>query len=429
MGLKKIALFMIVSVILIFNAGAINVYVDGNELNTDVPAQAIEGRTLVPVAPIFQALGASVNWDGATQTVTGQKGNTIISLQIGSNTAYVNGEPILLDVPAQAINGRTMVPVAFIAQSLGANVAWNAEKGHVRIASKLYDVVRTIDGDTIVVDIDGKEETVRLIGVDAPESVHPTASKNTPAGKAASLFTSAHLTDTKVEIETDVQERDKYGRLLAYVYVDGKMFNEKLLKTGHASISTYPPNIKYTEEFEDIIAGRDPSIPSGEYDNGYMKAPKVVYTTTAAKNGLSQSFYYEDGTIKDFKTISSNKILILETKHGDIAIIEIPELSNLSNLKKGDSVRIGFSYLGYSEVLDCPSGSYLETLKKFETDQKPNESTQEPNGSTNQSRTVYVTRTGKRYHFNGNCNGGTYYKSTLAEAKNRGLTPCNKCAK
>ena len=150
MGLKKIALFMIVSVILIFNAGAINVYVDGNELNTDVPAQAIEGRTLVPVAPIFQALGASVNWDGATQTVTGQKGNTIISLQIGSNTAYVNGEPILLDVPAQAINGRTMVPVAFIAQSLGANVAWNAEKGHVRIASKLYDVVRTIDGDTIV---------------------------------------------------------------------------------------------------------------------------------------------------------------------------------------------------------------------------------------------------------------------------------------
>ena len=57
------------------------------------------------------------------------------------------------------------------------------------------------------------------------------------------------LEGKEVEIELDVEERDRYGRMLAYVYLDGEMFNKALLREGHAMVSTYPPNVKYVEEF------------------------------------------------------------------------------------------------------------------------------------------------------------------------------------
>lgn len=115
-----------------------------------------------------------------------------------------------------------------------------------------YKVVRVVDGDTLIVQIDDKEERVRLIGVDTPESVHPDASKNVEAGKVASEFTKSRLEGEYIELEFDVQERDKYGRLLAYVWHNGEMFNKVLLREGYAQVATFPPNVKYVEEFTQL---------------------------------------------------------------------------------------------------------------------------------------------------------------------------------
>lgn len=93
-----------------------------------------------------------------------------------------------------------------------------------------YQVVRIVDGDTIVVKIGGNDEKVRLIGIDTPESVHPDGSRNVEYGEIASNFTRTHLEGKEVSLEFDVQERDRYGRILAYVYLDGKMFNKTLLE-------------------------------------------------------------------------------------------------------------------------------------------------------------------------------------------------------
>ena len=112
-----------------------------------------------------------------------------------------------------------------------------------------YQVLKVVDGDTIVLDIGGTEERVRLIGIDTPESVHPDKERNVPYGKIASEYTKSMLEGKEVEIELDVEERDRYGRMLAYVYLDGEMFNKALLREGHAMVSTYPPNVKYVEEF------------------------------------------------------------------------------------------------------------------------------------------------------------------------------------
>ncbi|NLK43715.1 MAG: hypothetical protein GX300_04905, partial [Tissierellia bacterium] len=87
-----------------------------------------------------------------------------------------------------------------------------------------YRVVRVVDGDTLIIEMEDKEERVRLIGVDTPESVHPDASKNVKAGKIASDFTKSRLEGKYIELEFDVQERDRYGRILAYVWHEGEMF-------------------------------------------------------------------------------------------------------------------------------------------------------------------------------------------------------------
>ena len=117
---------------------------------------------------------------------------------------------------------------------------------------ELYNVVRVVDGDTFIIDYKGQEERVRLIGIDTPESVHPNKEKNTNFGNEVSNYTKKMLTGKQVALEFDVEKRDKYGRLLAYVYLDGQMYNKMLLEKGYAQVSTYPPNVKYVKNFINI---------------------------------------------------------------------------------------------------------------------------------------------------------------------------------
>ncbi|WP_377914852.1 thermonuclease family protein [Bacillus songklensis] len=120
--------------------------------------------------------------------------------------------------------------------------------------SKIPAVVeRVVDGDTIKVEVNNRSETVRLLLVDTPESVHPSKPVQ-PYGKEASNFVKELLPEGKeVKLEMDVGERDKYGRLLAYVWVDGKMLNELLLEKGYARVAyVFEPNTKYVDRFRDI---------------------------------------------------------------------------------------------------------------------------------------------------------------------------------
>ncbi len=106
-------------------------------------------------------------------------------------------------------------------------------------------VVRVVDGDTLDVRIDGRTERVRLIGVDTPE-VYGQAEAY---GAEASAFTKRRLDGREVRLELDVEERDKYGRLLAYVWVGDELFNATLLREGYAQLMTVPPNVKYVDQF------------------------------------------------------------------------------------------------------------------------------------------------------------------------------------
>lgn len=99
----------------------IDVIVNGTTLS-DAYAIQQDGRTIVAIRPICDALGVSLNWDGATQTAIGQKGNNTFQLTIGNKSAKVNDTLVELDVPGKVIEGKTLVPVRFIGESLGATV-------------------------------------------------------------------------------------------------------------------------------------------------------------------------------------------------------------------------------------------------------------------------------------------------------------------
>ena len=116
-------------------------------------------------------------------------------------------------------------------------------------AQDFYLCTRVIDGDTIAVEKNGKKEKVRLIGVDTPETVHPSKPVEY-FGKEASEFTRKNVEGKRVRLEYDWQSRDKYGRLLAYVYIEenGTFLNAEIIRQGYGFAYTRYP-FKYLEDF------------------------------------------------------------------------------------------------------------------------------------------------------------------------------------
>ncbi len=113
----------------------IGILLDGTPLILEVSPILMEGRTMVPLRAIFEALGAEVSWDPTTETVIGSKRSTTIKLTLESREAYVNDRLVQLEVPATIINNRTLVPARFIAESLGAQVQWDNATQTVTILS------------------------------------------------------------------------------------------------------------------------------------------------------------------------------------------------------------------------------------------------------------------------------------------------------
>ncbi len=159
-------------------------------------------------------------------------------------------------MPRARVLSRAFIVSAIVALS---SVACGGGGGgaSARTAPGTATLARVVDGDTIRVRINGREERVRLVGIDTPESVKP----GTPVqcyALAASARTKALLPKgAAVRLVRDVEERDRYGRLLAYVYRvrDGLFVNLALVREGYAVTLTVPPNVAHTDEF--VAAARD----------------------------------------------------------------------------------------------------------------------------------------------------------------------------
>jgi len=129
------------------------VILNNQQLNFDVPPIIENGRTLVPLRAIFEAMGATVTWNDTTNTITATKGSTTVILPIGSTAPTVNGEVYKLDVPAKIIDNRTLAPLRFVGEAFGGNVGWDENNSTIYIQAPAKDgsvvVAATVGNDTV----------------------------------------------------------------------------------------------------------------------------------------------------------------------------------------------------------------------------------------------------------------------------------------
>ncbi len=149
-SLFSLIVFILISLlnpVIYANEQQIQIFMDGARLDMGDTAPFIEnGRTLVPMRLIFEALGVKVEWNGNTRTVTGSTDDSGLRLTIGSSDVIVNGLKKQLDVPAKIEGDRTYVPLRFVAESMGADVQWNASSRTVSIERRLESDIKLVKG-------------------------------------------------------------------------------------------------------------------------------------------------------------------------------------------------------------------------------------------------------------------------------------------
>lgn len=145
-------------------ASNIEVILDGETLEFSVEPQVIKGNTMVPLRAIFESLGANVNWDADTKTVTAIKDETTVKLTIGDKTAYKNDQGIELSEPGTIINGSTLVPLRFVAESFGAYVHWNGTDKVISISSDGSQV--TYQSNLVSINTAGAEQLKTILHID-----------------------------------------------------------------------------------------------------------------------------------------------------------------------------------------------------------------------------------------------------------------------
>ena len=152
--------------------------VDGAAVESDVPPVIIKERTLIPARAVFESMGAEVKWDEDARLVEITMGASDIKLTIDSNTAFVNGADVKMDVPAMIVNDRTLIPVRFVAESLSCGVNWDDQSRTVILTSpqvKEKTAVSSVevkdknDFYRIIIQGDGVFDEYKSFAYDSPE--------------------------------------------------------------------------------------------------------------------------------------------------------------------------------------------------------------------------------------------------------------------
>ncbi len=161
---KIIGIFLTIAVLtcllgtMSFANDNIIVKLDDKELVFDQNPVIVNGRTMVPLRVIFESLGATIEWDGATQTVTATKGDIKVIVQVNNNIMLKNQEQITLDVAPQIIGSRTLVPARAISESFNCNVAWDGDISLVKITTESYAAA-----DTAAINVYAADGRVKVI--------------------------------------------------------------------------------------------------------------------------------------------------------------------------------------------------------------------------------------------------------------------------
>lgn len=251
----------------------------------------VNNRVLVPLRGVLESMGATVDFDSNTQTVIAQRGATQLSLRIGSTQAFVNGQRRFLDVPAQLFRGRTLVPLRFVSESLGANVSWNATQRVVFISMA-----------------DGAD------GVDAPQGTVIVAPPVVVQAQDDGVYYPETSIGTGVATLRGSVTRVLGGRRFEVITDRGDLIEVR------APLGT-------TEQFD----VNDRVLLSGEMTNDFFRADSVrLVRDTGTRRGLMR------GTV--VARLSSTRLLVRTPDNRTVTVVTDTPFA--SDINVGDTVRI-----------------------------------------------------------------------------------------
>ncbi len=328
----------------------ITVIVDWDKVKFDVPPTIIEGRTMVPLRAIFEALEAQVEWNADKKTVTGTRENTNIKLVAGSKLAEVNGEEVLLDVPATIISGRTLVPARFISEAFGAKVSWDAKTREVTILTQ--DVISI------------------------PDANFEKAIRQNIKKYSGEIFSS----DLKKIVFLEAGEKDisdiegvQYMKNVKYLYLEknsirdisllSDLYKLEKISLNQNRISDIRPlaqltNLKVIYMHTNLIKDITPLKLLINLEELYIGGNSIKKIDTLSSLSKLETLYLGDNQITDMRPLASLKML----KELDIyanSTLDITPLKELKNLKE-----IYVEYYAEESVLND------ELYEKYDTMQK-----------------------------------------------------------
>lgn len=216
-----------------FAGSEIKVAIDGEYVKFDVKPQAVNGRTMVPLRAIFEALGADVDWDNDSQTVIAIKDDIKVTATIGNTKMYVNDSGKTMDVAPMAIDGRTLVPVRFIAEAYNCDVEWDGDNNIVDITTRKPYVIRKL--------ADAKLDNLDFATMDEEDNIYYIDSDNNciykmdiKTGEKTKLIDTQNFSYNEIGIDED------FGREIECEYtsfVPIQVFydreNDRLLLNGY----------------------------------------------------------------------------------------------------------------------------------------------------------------------------------------------------
>ncbi len=301
---KKILLVIavvlaLVCAILVLQASAedvkpVTVTLDGNVVDCESygqPATIVEGRTLVPLRAIFEALGAVVEWDNATRTVTSTLDETTISLAIGKTELVKNGETFILDVPAMIMNDRTLVPVRAVSESFGVFVDWDAEQRIVFLVTHPENEETQTPSET----------------PDEPETPKPTPEKDKDNSGTSSGQGNAGEKDTAKDEngESSLDGEHIYGDFYYGMSMDEckKLIDASSVEVGSDTIFVTDDDDEWKFEDESITGDLNFNSITLEFDGGLKRfSASTEFVSDSAplmKALIRAAMYYGDDSVYD----------------------------------------------------------------------------------------------------------------------------------
>lgn len=258
--ISLIVIFLVCLGISSADSTEVTITFDGVKMELEEPIYIINGRTMVPVRYLFEPLGLEVRWDAENFIASGHKDGLDIIMPIGSDQARVNGEVIVLDVPATIIHSRTYVPIRFVAESTGADVGWDEDTFTVSLMSiPNYDhlsnktILSLINQDTY--DEDGPDmERIKI--------QYDTIKKNTIKDREIYLNAKESMKSDFVELGQSLDlifdEKDELSDMLLNfhiyrnAYVETKTYQ---MKSEHAALDLAGGDIYYGNLLDNQING------------------------------------------------------------------------------------------------------------------------------------------------------------------------------